>query len=343
MSYIYGSFDGPLYIIPAKTLYNPDLIDVPGKGLIISLPLSAGYFAAHLPGFPLLIRLFASVVKYPTAMLFATLTGSCAAAIAMYEFLVRLKLTKHPLIVTAIFLMLPRFLVVRSVGSPEPMFIALTLISILCFEKKQYLWAGIAGGIAAATKTPGILLFAAYGAVFAEQYVKSYTHKQKLPQFDIRMLWLGLIPLGLLGVFVFYANVYHDFFAYFHTNGVVPMPYPFAAFNGGSRWVEGGWLEDIFFYFFMYTIAAFYLWKSKYRSLAYYSIIFLGASVFIQHRDIARYTIPLWPLAVVAFEPFFTSRAFRIAALILLPAIYFYAWNFLLYNKMPIGDWSPYL
>jgi len=32
-----------------------------------------------------------------------------------------------------------------------------------------------------------------------------------------------------------------------------------------------------------------------------------------------------------------------IALIILLPAIYMYGWNFMVYNIMPIGEWMPFL
>lgn len=61
MQYIYRNYDGPLYIVPAKTLYNPQMI----KELGLELALSEKYFAAHLPLYPLLIRLLEIMGKTP--------------------------------------------------------------------------------------------------------------------------------------------------------------------------------------------------------------------------------------------------------------------------------------
>jgi len=63
----------------------------------------------------------------------------------------------------------------------------------------------------------------------------------------------------------------------------------------------------------------------------------------VQHRDISRYSLPLWPLACIAFENFLTSKKFLTVAAILLLGIFFYAWNFLIYNIMPINEWLPFL
>lgn len=229
------------------------------------------------------------------------------------------------------------------------------------FEKKNYLVAGILGGLSAMTKTPGVLLFIAFLLVFLEQYLLSrkifagFLHKLtkvvEIPRLQksslgmtlFNILQLSLIPAGLILVFLFYQYRYNDFFAYFHTNANVPMPYPFAAFNFQQKWVGSAWLEDIVLYLFIYLISVVYLWNSKYRSLFYFSLVFFSASIFIQHRDISRYMIPLWPIACIALEKFLTSKKFLIVFLILLPAIYMYAWNFIVFNVMPIGDWSPFL
>ena len=93
----------------------------------------------------------------------------------------------------------------------------------------------------------------------------------------------------------------------------------------------------------MYGLAIFNLKDSKYRSFFYFGLVFFTATLFVQHRDISRYFLPLWPLALIAFEKFFTSKKFLIIFIILLPAIFLYAFNFLLYNVMPISDWSAFL
>ena len=186
------------------------------------------------------------------------------------------------------------------------------------------------------TKAPGILLFAGYGLVFIERFIKVK---------KIHWNWLGilLIPLGLLLVFGIYTGQYGDFFAFFHGNASVPMPYIFSVFNWKAKWVGTAWLEDILFFFFMYGLTVISLKNSKYRSFFYFGLVFFIATTFIQHRDISRYSLPLWPLALIAFEKFFISKKFLFIFLILLPAIFLYVWNFLPYNVMPISDWAAFL
>src|SRR3989344_1806091 len=94
---IYRNFDGLEYIVIAKTFYNPSLI----AGIPQELP--AGYFAAHFPGFPLLIALFALLLGFLKSMLFVTMLSTIAAAIAFYFLVKDFKLTSNPLLLTLIF------------------------------------------------------------------------------------------------------------------------------------------------------------------------------------------------------------------------------------------------
>jgi len=338
-STIYKHFDGPLYIIPAKTAYNPEAFKLIDREP--TLPHNPVYYAAHLPLYPFFIYLGSFAVGFLKSMIGVTLLSSMVLACFFYYFLKKLNLTKHPLLLTSVFMMLPRFLVVRSVGSPEPLFILLILGSLFFFEKKNYLLAGIIGGLATLTKTPGILLFPAYLLALAEPYIIPSHEKQKQNLFSFVPL-LG-IPLALILVFTLYYIQYNDFFAYFHTGGSVPMPYPFAVFNASAKWVGTAWLEDILFYFALYLATAVALWKSKHRSFFYFSALFCCSLLFIQHRDISRYSLPIWPLAAVVFEHIFTSKKALIVGGILLVGIYMYTWNFLGANGMPISEWLPFL
>jgi len=309
----------------------------------LELALPAKYFAAHLPFYPFLIRVFADFfnlfsipLAYFKSMIFVNLVSTIFLTLFFYFFIKKFQLSKKPLLLSFLFLFIPKFLVVRSIGAPESLFIFLILLSIYFFEEKKYFLAGIFGGLSTMTKTPGILLFFSYGLVFLEKMVKAKKANWR---------WIGivLIPLGLLAVFVLYAFQYGDFFAYFNTGGVVPMPYPFSVFNFRAKWVGTAWIEEMVFYFFLYALTVCNLKDSRYRSFFYFSLVFYTAVIFVQHKDIPRYSLPLWPMALISLEKFFTSKKFLIIFILLLPAIYLFAWNFIIYNIMPISNWQPYL
>jgi len=329
---VYQNYDGLLYIVPAKTLYNLKAI----ANLNLELNLSPIYFAAHLPLYPILIRTLAPLVGFLKSSLLVTLFTSVGFATVFYSFLKAFNLTKAPFILTIIVVLFPRLYVVRSVGSPETLFILLVLSSILFFEKKQYIVAGILGALSVMTKTPGILLGIAYGLVFVERMIKEKS-------FSFSWLWIGLICVGPLLVFTMYWVGYGDFLAYFHSGDNIHLISPYAVFNAEAKWVGTVWLDDILFYYAFYIFTVLKLWNTRYRSFFYFSAVFLTATLFVQHRDIARYSLPIWPFAVIAFEKFFTSKRFLILSVLLFPGILLYAWNFMLHNYLPVSDWSAFL
>ena len=67
MAAVVSNYDGPLYLVAAKTLYNKAEISANYQ-----FPLPTEYYPAHFPLFPLLIKAFGSIMNYPYAMLLVT-------------------------------------------------------------------------------------------------------------------------------------------------------------------------------------------------------------------------------------------------------------------------------
>lgn len=347
---VFANYDGPNYIIIAKTLYQPELIR-----RAYSLPIPLEYYPAHLPGYPLLIKLLDLFMLGTWAMLISTLITTILAVSFFYLLIKKFKLSKAPLWLSVLFLFLPaRWLVVRSVGSPEPLFIfallasfyffksALTPVSQNLISKRKivtldFLLAGLFGALAQITKTPGVLLFLAYGIWLMVLAVK----KKKI----YYQAWpLLLMPLSILGVFVFYYFQTGNFLAYFQSGDNFHLVFPpFQAFATGRNWLGDFWLEDMVYVYLMGALTVVLLFKKKLYDLATFATIFFIVTLFVAHRDLSRYSLPLMPFALIAFAPFLEKKEFKIAFLIILPAIYFYALNFILHNIAPIADWSPYL
>jgi len=68
---VVANYDGPLYLVVAKSFYNQETIKQ-----IVSFPLPTEYYAAHFPLFPLLIKIISLGLGYPYGMLLATLISS---------------------------------------------------------------------------------------------------------------------------------------------------------------------------------------------------------------------------------------------------------------------------
>ena len=343
MATIMKNFDGLYYIVVAKSFYHPEII----KSLF-SFPLPDIYYTAHFPVYPWLIKLFSPFFGYLWGMLSVTLVSSILAAVVFYLFIKEFKYSKQALWLTLIFLFFPaRWLVVRSVGSPEPLFILFILVSFYFFKKKNYWLAGIFGALTQLTKPPGILLFAGYSIfLLAENWVQLRKNAvTTLINLFKKTYPLLLIPLSLLGLFVFYRFAYGDFWAYFHSGADIHPIFwpPFQVFNLSTRWVGTFWLEDIIYLFLLEAIGVILLFKQKRFDLAIFAATFFTATIFVAHRDLSRYSLPLVPFLLIAFEPFLAKKEFKIAFWIIIIPIFLYAINFIAQNTAPIANWAPFL
>ena len=344
MATIVANYDGPLFLAVAKTFYNPTLIKE-----MFSFPLPNEYYAAHFPLFPLLIKAFASFLGFPYSMLFVTLLSSIFAIFIFYKFIGLYVTEKDALWITAVFSVFPaRWLIVRSVGSSEPLFIALIIASLYFFKNKKYLFAGIFGGLAQLTKSPAILLFISYIFIILFPEINkmvSVSFGKWLKSFEFKkLLYILLIPLTLLGVFIFYKIRFNDFLAYFHSGDNIHLLFPpFQIFNFAAPWVGTFWLEEVIFVYLFGMLGLFNLIKQKETELAWFVGIFFFSILFVSHRDIIRYTLPIVPFLFVAFKDNLIKKEFKLVMLVLIIPIYLFSIAFISQNVMPISDWSPFL
>lgn len=344
MQIIAANYDGPLYIVIAKSFYNLQYI-----AANFSFPLPLEYYAAHFPLYPALIRLLAIPLGYPWGMLTATLTGSALTIYYFYAFIRGYVSHKNALWLTALFAVLPaRWLIVRSVGSPEPLFVGALLASVYHFNKKQYVMAGIWGAIAQLTKSPGILLFIAYiGALILPKLAELATNHnfvKWVKTFEYRAYPILLIPLSLLALFYFYKMKFGDFFAYFNSGDNIHLSFPpFQIFDYSQPWVNTHWLEEIIFVYLFGLLTLVRLIKHKQTTLAWFTGIFVATIFFVSHRDLMRYSLPILPFFFVAFAKELSSREFKIIMAILIIPIYLFSLAFISNNVMPISDWGPLL
>jgi hypothetical protein len=248
-----------------------------------------------------------------------------------------------------VFSILPaRWLIVRSVGSAEPLFVASIIASIYYFRKEKYFWAGVWGMIAQFTKSPAILLFAAYFmSIFLPDFKRIAT-AAKVKYFSVATIKkysaILLIPISLLGVFLLYQVKYGDFLAYFHSGDNIHLFFPpFQIFNYSQPWVGTFWLEEVIFVYLFALLGLMRLIKMKETALAWFVGIFFVSITFVSHRDIIRYALPIVPFLLAAFADVIIKKEFKIVILVLAVPIYLFALAYISQNVMPIADWSPLL
>jgi len=343
MATIVANYDGPLYLVVAKTLYNVAAIK---ENYQFALPVE--YYAAHFPLFPALIRLFSYIAGFPYAMLAVTIASSVLATYFFHKLASDFVNKGDALWMTFIFSVLPaRWLIVRSIGSPEPLFVAAFLASVYFFKNKKYLYAGLWGAVAQLTKSPAILLFGAYFLYLAVPKIKELvTAKRKnlLKMFDFKPLPIFLIPLALIGIFGLYSVVYKDFFAYFHSGDNIHIFFPpFQIFNYSAPWVGTFWLEEVIYIYLFGALGLSQLIKQKENLMAWVVGVFFATTIFVSHRDLMRYMLPIVPFLLIAFREVLVKKEFKFIAIFLLIPVYLFSLAYISQNVMPISDWRPFL
>ncbi|HEX8923852.1 MAG TPA: hypothetical protein VF828_03910 [Patescibacteria group bacterium] len=335
---VFANYDGPNYMVIAKCGYNKTCISHN-----FSLPLPLEYYPAHLPGFPLLIHILSFFTTGPKAMLLAALFGSIFLSLISYRFF-SLYIPSEKAYWLAILLnFLPaRLYILHQIGAPETWFLGYILASLYFFKKDKYFLSAIFAALAQVFKSPGILLFLAYGIFFLKKVILD---KKKFGSEILKFLPFALVPLSVAVIFSVYYLYTGDFWAYFHSGDNFHLnPLPYLVFISNHTWINTIWLEDIIYiYFLSFLGVARLIKKYSWDITAVFSVVFLAASVLVAHRDISRYIAPLYPLLLLSYQKVLNKPVFKLIFILLLPAIFLYAVNFVIGNTAPIADWKPYL
>lgn len=344
MGTVIANYDGPLFIVVAKTFYNADLI----KSLF-SFPLPVEYYAAHFPLFPFLIKLLSPIFGFPYAMITVTMLSSVAAVYFFYKLAGSYTGGKNLLWLTFVFSVFPaRWLIVRSVGASEPLFIAVVLASLYFFKNKKYWLAGITGALSILTRSPGILLFIAYAGyilVPSAKQIATYDFKKYLNSLHLTKVYpLLLIPLALVGLFYYYSIVFGDFWAYFNSGDNIHLFFPpFQIFNYAATWVGTFWLEEVIFVYLLGFLGLYNLVTKGYKMLAWFVGVFFVSTLFVSHRDIIRYALPIVPFIMIGWKDLISRTEFKLAMVLIIIPIYLFSVVYISQNVMPISDWAPFL
>jgi len=216
------------------------------------------------------------------------------------------------------------------------------------FKQRKYLLAGIWGLVAQLTKSPAIILVLAYAAfIFLPKFKLAAisTISKVSSSFDFKKISsITLIPFALLGVFILYKVRLNDFLAYFHSGDNIHLFFPpFQIFDYSQPWVGTFWLEEIIFVYLFGLLGLIKLIEMKERELAWFVGLFFASILFVSHRDLIRYSLPIVPFLLMAFSDTIIKKEFKYVMLILIIPIYLFSLAYISQNVMPISDWSPLL
>lgn len=332
MEKIYENFDGPYYVVVAKSWYDKEII---AKNFSFTVPLE--YYPAHLPLYPLAIKITELAGINPLrGMVLINLAAAVIGSWIVYHIWDSQK-WGNPLGAGLVWLfMWPRMWAVRSIGSPETLFIGAIMLSLYWFTKQKYWLAAIAGSIATLTKSPGILLLAGYGLWMIYEWLKT-------KKFHWNTYPVLLIGLTMVGLFWFYQLRTGDFWAYFNSGDNIHLQIlPFRIFDSTQAWVGSWWLEDVVWIYLVCGIGVARAWV-KNKVWGWFGIVYLATILFVSHRDISRYSLPLVPIVILGLSELWERKEVRWALALLTIPMYFYSVNFVNQNTAAIANWQPFL
>ena len=325
------NFDGPYYAVVAKSFYNPQIIRYN-----FSFPLPLEYYPAHFPLYPSLMNVLDGLtgIGYLNAGLVINIITTAIGVVVIYKVF---HSYKYPALFMSFAWLFwwPRMWAIRSIVSPETLFILLTVLSLYWFDKRSYFLAAVSGAAAVLTKSPGIILFVAYGLWSITEAIKS----KKIPW---RVWPIILIPLALMGLFSFYWLQTGDFFAYFHSGDNIHLQaLPFKIFDSNQPWVGDFWLEDILWIYLVGGIGVWLAFK-KNKVWGWFGLVFYTTLLFVSHRDLSRYALPLVPPVLLGLASLFEKKEVRWAIILIIVPLFFYTTNFLTHNTLTISNWAPF-
>ena len=339
---VIANYDGMNFLVVARSWYQPEIISMDYSSLVGERGVR--YFAAHYPIYALVIWFFDLFTSGDVAILLSIVFSNLVLSISLYYFFVSFLKDKRIATIAAIIaLFFPaRMLSGRSVGSNEPIFIALVLTSLVAYRKNNDWQAATLGAAATLTRSPGILLFFSYILTI---FLRKESWQSKIKS----MLPYLVMPASLLGLWAYFGYTYGDPLAYFKVGGNINLVFPpFAVFSAGNDWVSGFWLEDIIFTYSYYLVGFIMLWINYKKftnidAVLNFGLIYMISTWFIAHRDIARYSLPLIPVAMLGYINYVSPNKKWLLLLILLFPIYLLGWNFVNNNMAPIADWAPFI
>lgn len=310
MTTVYRFWDGPNYLTIARTLY-----DVEPDNPLLAYVYEPRYFLVHLPVYPLLVRTL-SIVGYQQALLLVSVLATCAATVLFYRLCRDVWKVASPAFLTLVFLFLPpRWLLYRSTGSTEAVYMAFTLAAIFFFERSKVGKASAAGVLATLTRISGLMIAPAFAVVLLR--------RRRLKE----LAWLALIPAALAAYFFFCAARTGNFLEYFSQHGEKMAA--FRPFGFLPELFGKGLYHQAEFHILLALVYA--VGTSRLRpfpSIFWYCVFELGLHVFISTEDWSRYFLAMAPFAlVVGFRDVIDTKAFRWIFPPYVLAALFYAWG----------------
>lgn len=304
-------WDGPNYIYAAITMYRiPD--DYIWKRYFNYDP---SYFACHLPGYPMLIRIcsFFCMGNYQIGAFLSIIVSNFITAYSYRRLMIAYKCVRYPEFSTFVLSLIPiRFLIYHSVLASEPLFVSFICLALTNYKFNNkslmilFVWCGCF------TRIEGMSV----GFIIGLCYLIRFEIPSALLMFstflpDLFLVWMHKIQ-------------FNDSMAYIH-------------FNSGNQGIFSGKLFfDLFFTSFygnqlitMHISTQYLLGLLGSLSLipiaspvGFFSTFFYLYVSFLRHLDTSRYFIPCAVFSYVAgFDNIFGNYQGKIMFSVAYPVI----------------------
>lgn len=291
---LYAFWDGPSYMIIAHDFYQ-----VRAGNPLASDSTKPPFYASHLPGYPMLVRILA-FAGYDHALLLATLLSTGVATWYFYKLASEVWNCRRPGFLTLVFLFVPpRWLLYHSVGASDPLFLAAVLASLYFFERGRLGRASMAAAVASATRFVGLLIIPAYAWILYRRGVPLR-----------KWLWLALIPIAPALYAWSFIQRYGEVFGAVDRNlELLATPLPFSHLG---RLINSWPGTEAEFYLLLSFLS---LWGivrlRKFQPTFVYCLVQF-AFVSLLSGDTFRYSFAFLPFALVlGFEDLISTAPFR--------------------------------
>ena len=294
-------WDGPNYVYVAKTMY-----DIPEDNpWTRAFNYPRYYFACHLPGFPLVIKLFSMIFFncYWIGDVVAILFCSCLSLYVFRRMLIVYNCVSEPLWTTMMMCVFPiRYLVYSAVGASEPLFLSCCYGAMTFYKlgKKVPMLLCLWG--ATITRIEGLSIVGTIGLCYALQI-------------DILgCLWTMLGFLAPAALVLMHKQKFGSYKAYFMFNqNLIQFP-PFHMLIHGSKYDSS--VPNLMGCMYMYGIMLIgvLILCQVAVPMAIFATVYLIYDSMLFHIDVYRYALPGYILCIlIGFDCIWSQAQFKLA------------------------------
>ena len=291
-------WDGPNYIYAAITCYS-----IPNDNpWTLTFGYKPSYFACHLPGYPMFIRLctFFTLGNYESGSFLAIIASNFLVAYSFRRLLTAYHCSSSPVLATCLISIMPfRFVLYRCVVASEPLFIFFISMAMIFYKFDRKSMMMIFVWCCCFTRIEGM----AVGFVFGVCY---------LIRFDIisaLQMFLTFVP----DVFLVYVHkcAFDEPLAYLNFNsgqqGIMTLK-PFNDLVSAAKWGQTYILPDTLFMYFVSLIGIVSILPAA-SPIGLFALVFYIYTSMLNHLDTSRYMIPCHVFSyVIGFDSFFTRN-----------------------------------